>query len=89
MVNVARSHPLTLGFPGFGGSGLRPLGSIVVAIILVAGMIILRLFGVTNFVAFPVILDNIMDYGEFLICLSGFPNYTCLSVSPEQRDVIL
>lgn len=56
-VRVARSHPFTLGFPGFGGSGLKLLGSIAVAIIL-EGIATLILFGETIFIARPILLAN-------------------------------
>lgn len=54
IVNVARSHTLTLGFPDFGGST-------VVAIVLVdkTGR---TLLGVASFKAFPIELANIVNY---------------------------
>jgi uncharacterized protein YqhQ len=57
MVKVARSHPFTLGFPGLGGSGLKLLGSMVVAIIL-EGITTLILFGETIFIVLPILLAN-------------------------------
>ena len=59
IVNVARSHPLALGFPGFGGSGLNRLGSIAVAIIL-ADKTFVECLGTTNLRLFPIELANIL-----------------------------
>ena len=51
---------MILGFTGFGGSELRPLGSIVVAIILL--LIAHTFLGVTNFIVFPIELANILKF---------------------------
>ena len=60
IVNVARSHPLALGFPGFGGSGLIRLGSMAVAIIL-ADKTFAKCLGTTPLIFFPIELDNMMN----------------------------
>ena len=66
-MNVARSQPLTLGLPGLGGSGLNPLGSIAVAINLVAeGKTTLILLGVANLMVLPSEPVNIFDMLEYI-----------------------
>jgi hypothetical protein len=64
MVNVARSHPFTRSLPGFGGSGLSPLGSMAVASVL-EGKATFILRGKTNlFKVLPTELVNILDILE-------------------------
>jgi hypothetical protein len=64
MVNVARSHPFTFALPGFGGSGLNPLGSIVAIILEADGIATPPLFGTANLIVLPIKLANIFRMGN-------------------------
>lgn len=89
MVNVARSHPLTRGLPGFGGSGLSALGSMAVAIIL-EGNATFILLGATNFKVLPIEVVNIFDILESFNLIEWFSKLqTLISINNMEEVTVI
>jgi len=89
MVNVARSHPLTRGLPGFGGSGLSALGSMAVAIFL-EGNATFILLGATNFKVLPIEVVNIFDILESFNLIEWFSKLqTLISINHMEEVTVI